>query len=275
MNIEILNVNFYYDKTRQVLSDINLYIPSGTSIALVGCNGCGKTTLARCINGILHPQTGNILIGENDSRGSSTASLSHFIGCVFQNPDDQLFHRRVIDEVKFGPRNLRYKPEKVEELAQKALIDLGLLPYAETNPHDLGYSQRKMVTLASAIAMDTPIFVLDEPTMGMDNGEVRQVKRVLVEMKEKKKTVFMITHDMELAAETVERIIVMNNGRIVIDGSPHEVFGSHLLHEWGLLAPQMVRLSQRLNLNDRLLTVEDFIRTIAKEMMEKISNDEK
>ena len=91
----------------------------------------------------------------------------------------RLFHRRVIDEVEFGPQNSRYKPEKVEELVHKALMDFGLLPYAETNPHDLGYSQRKLVTLASALAMDTPIYVLDEPTMGMDNGEVQQVKKIL------------------------------------------------------------------------------------------------
>jgi energy-coupling factor transport system ATP-binding protein len=265
MKIEIQNVNFSYIKIHRVLSDINLDIPSGTFLALVGSNGCGKTTLARLLNGILHPHTGKILIGENDTRERSTASLSRFIGCVFQNPDDQLFHRSVIDEVKFGPLNLGYKPEKVEELVQKALLEVGLLPFADTNPHDLGYSQRQMVTLASALAMDSRRYVLDEPTMGMDNGEVQQVKHVLAEMKEKNKTVFMITHDMDLAAETVDRIIVMSKGRIVGDGLPQEVFSSHLLDEWGLLAPQMVRLSQKLNLKSCPLTIENFVEMIAQE----------
>jgi energy-coupling factor transport system ATP-binding protein len=268
MKIEIQNVNFSYDKIHQVLSDINLNIPSGTTLALIGSNGCGKTTLARCLNGILHPQTGKILIGESDINGNTTAKLSHFIGCVFQNPDDQLFHRSVIDEVRFGPRNLGYKPEKVEELVHKALMDLGLLDYAETNPHDLGYSQRKLVTLASALAMDTPIYGLDEPTMGMDCGEIQQVKKVLSQMKETKKTVILITHDMDLAAETAERTIVMKNGQIVTDGLPQEVFGSHLLDVWGLLSPQMVRLSQELNLKKLPLTVEDFMDVIVQEKTE-------
>ena len=265
MNIEILNVSFSYGKTHQALSDIKLTIPGGTFLALVGSNGCGKTTLARCLNGILRPQTGKILIGENDTSGSTTAKLSHYIGCVFQNPDDQIFHRSVIDEVRFGPQNLGYKPEKVEELVKKALMDFGLLDFAETNPHDLGYSQRKLITLASALAMDTPIYVLDEPTMGMDSGEIQKVKKVLDQMKEKKKTVILITHDMDLAAETAERIIVMKNGRIVADGSTKNVFESRLLGEWGIIAPQIIRLSDQLNLKGFPLTVENFVDMVIRE----------
>lgn len=262
MDISIQNATFCYDERVPVLIDINLQITGRENLAVIGSNGSGKTTLARCLNGILRPQKGEILIGGKDSKSKSIATLSRFIGYVFQNPDDQLFHRRVIDEVKFGPHNLGYKPEKVEELVNKSLMEVGLLPFAETNPHDLGYSQRKMVTLASALAMDTPIYILDEPTMGMDNGEIQLVKRILGEMKARGKTVILITHDMDLVAETVDRVVVLNAGQIVMDGFTNDVFGSSKIGEWGLVAPQIIRLSQQVNLAGLPTTIGDFVEMI-------------
>lgn len=244
MQISLERVSFAYLPETPVLQDVSLTINTGERVALLGRNGCGKTTLARHLNGLLQPSTGHVRIGDWDTHTKPVAEMAHRVGLLFQNPDDQLFKQNLWDEVAFGTRNLGYPATRVDELVGQALNWLMLADLRDANPYDLGYSQRKLVALASVIAMDTPILALDEPVAGLDGAEIDLFMAVLGKLSNAGKTIITISHDMDFVAEQFPRVVCMDAGRILFDGETVSAFGAEaLLQTCGLEMPQVARLS--------------------------------
>lgn len=263
MNIIINNLRFTYPTGLEALKGINLNIDSGEQVAIVGQNGAGKTTLVRHFNGLLKPTSGSVSIGDWEASKYSTAKLASRVGYVFQNPDEQLFSRDVLTEVAFGPRNLGYVKEKVDELVKRALSLTELNDKTETNPYDLSPTWRKMVALASIIAMDTPIVIFDEPTTGQDAVNVGRIAHVIAELKREGKTVITITHDIDFCAENFDRVIALSKGQVLLDGAAREVLGQEdILAQTYVDPPQLTRLGKRLGLKETVTKQEEFLKAI-------------
>jgi energy-coupling factor transport system ATP-binding protein len=243
-------VHVYPDGTRAV-AGVDLAVPAGQRLAIVGRNGSGKSTLVRHFNGLLRPTEGRVLHDGRDVRGRRVAQLAAAVGLALQDPDRQIFAGRVRTEVAFGARNLGRRGVDLERAVDAALAALGLEGEAASNPYDLGYSRRKLLALASILAMETPVVVLDEPTTGQDARGMARVQRVVGELAAAGRTVIAIIHDMRFVAETFERVVVMREGRVTLDGTPAEVFaGRHAaeLASTFLEAPLAARLGERLGL---------------------------
>ena len=259
MNILLEQVSFSYLPKTPVLRDISLRINAGERVALLGRNGCGKTTLARHLNGLLQPNHGHVRIGDWDTRTKPVAEMARHVGLLFQNPDDQLFKQNLWDEVAFGARNLGYPAAHVDELVGQALEWLALTDLRDANPYDLGYSQRKLVALASVIAMGTPMLVLDEPTAGLDGAEINLFVGALAKLSNAGKTIITISHDMDFVAEEFSRVICMDAGRVIFDGRTASAFGDQaVLSACGLDMPQVARLSTHFQQPKLALTPEAF-----------------
>jgi len=224
-SIELEDVSFAYPDGTQALSDVGLRIEPGELVAVVGQNGSGKSTLVRHLNGLLRPTSGRVLLDGLDVRGVHVATLAERVGLAFQNPDRQLFAGRVSTEVAFGPKNLGVRGVALDERVNSALDAVGLSAEAASNPYDLGYSRRKLLALASVLAMRTPVLVLDEPTTGQDARGDARVRAVVAAAALERRTVIAISHDMRFVAECFRRVVVMRAGRVVLDGTPEVVFG--------------------------------------------------
>jgi len=264
MNITISNLHFTYPNGVQALHGISLTIQAGEQVGIVGQNGAGKTTLVRHLNGLLQPTAGEVKIGDWDTRKYSVAKLASRVGYVFQNADDQLFSRDVQTEVAFGPKNLGYPKEQVEALVSEALTLTELSEKRETNPYDLSPTWRKMVAIASVIAMNTPIIIFDEPTTGQDAANIARIANVIRVLRERGKTVITITHDIDFCAENFERVIAMAQGRILLDGSANEVLGQEdILATTYVDPPQLTRLGKRLGFEQTVRTEEEFLAALS------------
>ena len=231
-SIEFDSVSFAYPDGTRALTDLDLRIEPGESVAIVGQNGSGKSTLVRHINGLLRPTTGRVLIDGRDIRQTHVALLARLVGLAFQNPDRQLFAGSASAEVAFGPRNLGLRGSALDARVREALEEVGLGEETATNPYDLGYSRRKLLALASVLAMRTPILILDEPTTGQDARGVARVRSVVARAAGDGRTVIAISHDMRFVAESFRRVVVMQAGQIVLDGAPDVVFAESA---WGEL----------------------------------------
>jgi energy-coupling factor transport system ATP-binding protein len=223
-SISVEQVAFDYAGGVRALDGLSLTIGGGESVAIVGQNGSGKSTLVRHLNGLLRPTSGRVLLDGRDIRHEHVARLARRVGLAFQNPDRQLFAGRVSAEVAFGPRNLGVRGADVERRVAEALVMVGLEKEAATNPYDLGYSRRKLLAIASVLAMRTPVLILDEPTTGQDARGLARVRSVVASAAAEGRTVIAISHDMRFVAECFGRVVVMKAGRVVVDGTPGEVF---------------------------------------------------
>ena len=218
-------VHVYPDGGVRALDGVDLRIGAGERVALIGQNGSGKTTLVRHLNGLLRPSEGSVTLDGTDAAALSVARLAASVGLVFQDPDRQVFAGSVRSEVEFGPRNLGRSGGELRDAVAAALAATGLEGEERTNPYDLGGSRRKLLALASVLAMRTPVLVLDEPTTGQDARGVERVRSVVEEVSSAGRTVIAISHDMRFVAETFERVVVMRAGRVILDAPPAEVFG--------------------------------------------------
>ncbi len=260
MKIEVRDLHFTYPTGVEALRGIDLEIDSGERVAIIGQNGGGKTTLVRHFNGLLKPSKGIVLVGDWDTRQYPVARLASLVGYVFQNPDEQLFCKTVSEEIAFGPRNLGHPVEKIRRQVDDALELTGLVKEKDTNPYDLSPTWRKMVALASVIAMDTPIVIFDEPTTGQDAATVEQIARLIDTLHNRGKTIITITHDIDFCAENFERIIALAEGQVLIDGPRREVISQEetLARTW-VEPPQLTRLAKQLNLADIPCNQEEFL----------------
>ena len=218
------SLEFVYPDGTQALDGVDLNVGPGEHLAIIGQNGSGKSTLVRHFNGLLRATAGRVLVGNSDAKSVHVAQLARLVGVVFQNPDRQIFSGRVRAEVAFGARNLGLRGTELDERVRHALGVVGLDDHIDDNPYDLGYSKRKLLATASIIAMRTPAVVLDEPTTGQDAPGVARVQLIVRDLAAEGRTVVAISHDMRFVAETFPRVVVMRAGRIVLDGSPAEVF---------------------------------------------------
>lgn len=260
MDIHVNSLSFTYPPGVSAVRDVSFEIKSGEAVAIIGQNGAGKTTLVKHFNGLLKPTQGEVRIGDWNTRDKTVAQLAGRVGYVFQNPDDQLFKTSVIEEIKFGPQNLGLDPALVQNQAQHALEKLGLTKVAENHPYDLNPGQRKLVTIASILAMDTPILVFDEPTTGQDHLGVELVGQVVDELLEDGKTVIAITHDIDFAAEHADRVIVMADGQVLLDGPARATLAqTEVLADTYVEPPQVLRLAMELGMGEKPLTVAEFL----------------
>jgi len=240
-----------YEGSTRALDGVDLELPAGARIAIVGRNGSGKTTLVRHLNGLLRPTEGRVLHDGVDIRDQRVARLAGTVGLVFQDPDRQIFAGSVRAEVAFGARNLGRHGAALEQAVDSALAAVGLDGEAATNPYDLGYSRRKLLALASILAMETPVVVLDEPTTGQDARGVARIQGIVADLAAAGRTVVTISHDMRFVAESFERVVVMRSGRVILDGAPSSVFAAEhaeALASTFLEPPLAARLGERLGL---------------------------
>ncbi len=249
---------WYDDEDRPVLRGVDLHIPQGQFVALVGANGSGKTTLVKHVNGLLRPRRGQVCVLGEDTSGRSVGELARQVGFLFQQPEQQIFSTTVRQEVAFGPRNLGLSADQVASRVEAALARFELVPVAEQAPAVLGYGQRRRVTLASLAAMGPAVLVLDEPTVGLDAPGQRETFDWLAELHAQGHTILLITHDMTVAAEYAERMVVLHRGQVLADGTPGNVFRQvDLLARASLTPPPVLALARMLRI-EAVLTVVAF-----------------
>jgi energy-coupling factor transporter ATP-binding protein EcfA2 len=261
--LEISNLWYWYgEESAPVLSGLDLVVVAGEFVALVGANGSGKTTLTKHFNGLLRPRRGKILVDGQDTSQRSVGELAQYVGYLFQHPEHQIFSTTVYREVAFGPKNMGMLPAQVEARVEAALDRFDLSSVAGKPPAILSHGLRRRVTLASLAAIDTPLLVLDEPTVGLDDPMVRETMVWLSELHSQGRTIFLVTHDMALAARHADRIIVLERGQIIADSPAPELFAQlDLLARASLTPPPVTMLSRALEplgLTGTSLTVESF-----------------
>jgi energy-coupling factor transport system ATP-binding protein len=249
--IDIRDLVHVYENGTRAVDGVTLTIDRGEAVAIVGQNGSGKSTLVRHFTGLLRPTEGRVLLDGVDTAGRRVAQLAAVVGLAFQDPDRQIFAGKVRSEVAFGPRNLGLRDPELGVAIRGALEATGLAGDTDTNPYDLGFSRRKLLALASVLAMGTPIVVLDEPTTGQDARGVTRIQALIRSLKQEGKTVVAISHDMRFVAETFERVIVMRAGRVILDGTPTVAFAEEnwpALASTYLKAPLAAEVGARLGL---------------------------
>ena len=232
-----------------VFEDMNLTVEAGTFVAILGTNGCGKSTLAKHFNSILLPTGGKVWVcGIDTSNEERILQVRRNVGMVFQNPDNQIVANVVEEDVAFGPENLGVSSPEIRHRVNKALKQVGMYEYREHAPHLLSGGQKQRIAIAGVIAMEPKCIVLDEPTAMLDPRGRREVVETIGRLnKEKGITVVLITHHMDEAAKA-DRVVVMHRGGVAADGTPEEVFAQvELLHNIGLAAPESVELCWELN----------------------------
>ncbi len=231
-----------------VFKDLNLTIEEGSFVAVLGMNGCGKSTLAKHFNSILLPSGGKVYVcGIDTANEDRLMVIRRSVGMVFQNPDNQIVANVVEEDVAFGPENLGIASPEIRNRVDKALKQVGMYEYREHAPHLLSGGQKQRIAIAGVIAMEPKCIVLDEPTAMLDPRGRREVMETIKRLnREKGITVILITHHMDEAAQA-GRVVVMHKGNIAADGTPKEVFSQvELLHNIGLAAPDSVELCWQL-----------------------------
>ena len=246
--IEVKDLYFKYPSGVEALKRVTLTISNGDFLAIMGQNGAGKTTLVKHFNGLLKPTKGDVLVDGVNTRDVSIAKLARNVGFVFQNPDHQLFCESVEEEVAFALRNFGFEKDIVSKRVTWALNLLALTQYRQTSPFMLSGGERKRVALASVLAWDPKIVILDEPTIGQDHQQKEKLRQFIVQLKEQEKTVVIVTHDVEFVAECNPRVILMSEGRIVADGSADKILTDQdLVAKASIVPPQIAQIFMRLN----------------------------
>lgn len=263
MSIELKDVSYVYSPggvyEMRALEHISLSIPENQFIGMIGHTGSGKSTLIQLFNGLLEPTEGQVSYnGKNIwSEGFSKKRLRSQVGLVFQNPDYQLFETDVLKDVCFGPKNLGLSQAEAEERAKKALEQVGVpRELFGKSPFELSGGQKKRVAIAGVLAMDPKVLILDEPAAGLDPGGKNEILRQIAGLhRTRKLTIVLVSHSMEDIARYVERILVLNKGRIAFDDTPRQVFSHYReLEQMGLAAPAITYVMH--DLKRRALSVD-------------------
>ena len=286
MSIKIENLtHIYMLKTpfeKKALDDVNLYIEDGEFIALIGHTGSGKSTLIQHLNGLLEPSSGKIIIDDVDitEKGVKLSDIRKKVGLVFQYPEYQLFEETIEKDIAFGPTNLGLGQDEILIRVKRAMEMVGLdyEKYKDVSPFELSGGQKRRVAIAGVIAMEPKVLILDEPTAGLDpKGREDILSQIKKLHEEYKMTIILVSHSMEDVGKLAKRIIVMNHGKVALQGEPKDVFKEiDTLEEIGLGAPQVTYLMRELrrrgfNVSDEIFTVEQ----CKKELLRVLLNDKK
>ena len=246
--IEAQDIYFTYPNDVEALKGISLTIQNGEFVAIMGQNGAGKTTLVKHFNGLLKPTKGKVLIDEVDTTKVSVATLARNVGFVFQNPDNQLFSETVEDEIAFALKNFGFKENITKRRVTWALNLLGLTQYRKTSPFMLSGGERKRVALASVLAWNPKILILDEPTIGQDYQQKEKLRQFILQMKAQRKTIIIVTHDVEFVAECNPRVLLMLEGKVVADGEARKVLTNlEILTQASIVPPQIAQIFLQLS----------------------------
>ncbi len=250
--IEVKGLYYRYDgMDEDVLLDINLEVKRGEVVLLTGASGCGKTTLCRCFNGLIPHFYGGDLRGEIrvagfDVKKTPIHKMALKVGFIFQNPDSQLFSLTVERDVAFGLENLGVDKEEIKRRVDWALEIVGMKDYRHSAPYELSGGQKQRIAIASVLAMNPEIIVLDEPTAYLDPKTSLKIFQLLDDLNRKLGlTVILVEHRLDLASRYASRLIVMSQGRIVLDGDPATLF-HHKLEEYGVSTPRLIRFFRQL-----------------------------
>jgi len=245
--IEVKNVYFTYPNGVEALRGVSLRIDRGEFVAIMGQNGAGKTTLVKHFNGLLKPTKGEVIVDGVNTKETSVATLARKVGYVFQNPDHQLFCETVEKEIAFALKNFGFDEELIKKRVDWALNLLGLTQYRESSPFMLSGGERKRLALASVLAWDPEVVILDEPTIGQDYAQKEKLRQFILQLKAQGKTIVIVTHDVEFVADCSPRVVLMANGRIVTDGKAEEILTDpKLLAEASVVPPQVTQIFMEL-----------------------------
>jgi len=271
MSIKIENLTYIYmPKTpfeKKAIDDVSIEIKQGEFVALIGHTGSGKSTLIQHINGLLKPTSGKLLIDDIDitKKNVKLTSIRKKVGLVFQYPEYQLFEETIEKDIAFGPRNLGLDNDEINKRVQRAMKIVGLdyEQFKEKSPFEVSGGQKRRVAIAGVVAMEPRILILDEPTAGLDpKGRDDILNKILELYKENNITIILVSHSMEDVAKVANRILVMDKGKCILDGSPEKIFREiKTLESVGLAVPQMTYLIRELrdkgfNLSQDIFTIE-------------------
>ena len=256
--VAISHLTFHYANGAPVLNDISLQIQRGRFFALVGANGSGKTTLARHLVGLLRPSSGTVEVLGRDVRGQSPLTLARQAGYVFQNPEHQFVTERVADELAYSLRG-RFEQMEIDRRVSKLLHTFGLEGYEDANPFSISQGQKRRLSVATMVALEQPILILDEPSFGQDQQSTAALMSTLQSLHQQGVTIIFITHDMQLVCEYADEVAVLNAGRLLFQGSPYELFRRPQIVEQASLAlPPLAELGRRMG-EPGLLTIDDWL----------------
>ncbi len=269
--LEIQNVFFSYDKRKNALNGVTFSVEKGEYVAIIGRNGSGKSTLARLLNGLLIPTSGEVVVdGSSTKEKDKCFEIRKRVGVVFQNPDNGIVASIVEDDVAFGPENMGVPREEIGKRIDYALKAVGMSAYKKASPARLSGGQKQRVAIAGVLALQPDVLVLDESTAMLDPQGRKEILAVANELnKERGVTVITITHYMDEAAKA-DRVIVLNNGEIAIEGTPAEIFGDGArLKSYGLELPYPAYVAEKLRENGVkidgiVLTEDDLAERLAK-----------
>jgi len=266
--IKTENLSYRYGPHGPVLHNVSLEIARGECVAIIGQNGAGKSTLVKHFNGLHKPTSGKVYVHGRETGPLKVSTLAETVGYVFQNPDHQIFHDTVGKEVAFGLKNLGIPAAETEARVAAALEAVGLAGHYHTYPFNLSKGQRQRVALASVLAMQTEVIVLDEPTTGQDYRESLQIMEMVRDLNRQGHTIIFITHDMSLVAGYAGRAVVVCKGEILADGDVRAIFAQpQLLERTYLNPPQVTALAQGLRedaLPPAVLSVEEMYGLLCK-----------
>jgi len=241
--IEVKDVYFTYPSGVEALKGVSITIKNGEFVAVMGQNGAGKTTLVKQFNGLLKPTKGEVLVDGVSTRDISVAKLARKVGFVFQNPDHQLFSETVEEEIAFALRNFGFEEATMKKRVTWSLNLLGLAQYRQSSPFMLSGGERKRVALASVLAWDPKVIILDEPTIGQDHQQKEKLRQFIVQMNAQGKTVVIVTHDVEFVAECNPRVMLMSDGKVIADGEAKKILtNTELLTQASIVPPQITQI---------------------------------
>lgn len=245
--IEVLDVYYTYPNGFTALKHVSLTIDRGECVAIMGENGAGKTTLIKHFNGLLKPTKGTVTVEGNNTKDLSVAQLSRKVGLVFQNPDHQFFSETVEEEVAFALKNFGFQEDEIKRRVDQALERMGLTQYRQNSPFNLSGGEKKRLAIASVVVFNPDYLILDEPTIGQDYLQKREIIEIIRSFLKEGKTVVIVTHDLEFVVDLRPRIILMSQGRIISDDNADKALSNlKLLDEASLLPPQITELAYRL-----------------------------
>lgn len=259
-DIRVVNLGFVYPGGVTALKGINLEVQKGEFVAIIGQNGAGKTTLTKQFNGLLKPTEGDVYIRGVNTKQARTGDLARTVGYCFQNPDHQIFNDSVWNEVAYGPKQMGFKDQELEDTVHWALEMFDLIKDKDEHPYVLSKGERQRVAVASVLAMRPSILVVDEPTTGQDYKESKRIMDMFKRFNDDGVTVLVVTHSMQLVAQYAQRTIVMGLSKVLIDGSTRDVFNqTDILESTHLRPPQITELGNELGFSDTILTVPEMV----------------